>query len=597
MTQENWRRPLYQKWIQALPLTALLVLSACEEGTPGPQGPQGPAGAEGPPGAPGAEGPAGPQGEPGAPGATGPQGPQGPPGPAGGPEGPPGLTALVRTDSEPSGENCAQAGVVVETGIDLNRNGQLEDEEVDTSLTRYVCNGAQGLMGPEGPQGAMGPQGLRGEQGVQGPTGLQGETGMQGDRGPEGPAGAVGPAGPAGPQGSVGPEGPVGPAGATGPQGDVGLGTVTRTTVEPASGNCATGGVRLEMGVDANRNGALDAGEENVALTRFVCNGPVGPQGGQGPAGATGPAGAEGPSGPVGPQGPQGPQGPMGSLGAYGDGSAGAYNVASGNTVDLTTAAGYGTLAGRQHLQFTNVTISGTLIVPSGTVIRATGDVTINGTIIVDPSAEDNGTGPAEAGVARAAAGEPQGGRGLLPLQAAQLLRPGGLGGGAGAKQVGVAGGRGGGSLVILAQGAIRIPPGGAINANGEAGGTAANLPGSGGGAGAPSSSWARAPSPWGDSSERWGPMVALATTRGRGQGRRRRRRRRHRPAPLHHDAQRDRRHSRDCGCRGRHRESHGRKPGHHRGWWGRRVRWKWWFGWWRDAGLASAVRGGCRRL
>ncbi|MFP2964500.1 collagen-like protein, partial [Myxococcus sp. 1LA] len=155
-----------------------------------------------------------------------------------------------------------------------------------------------------------------------------------------------------------------------------------------------------------------------------------------------------------------------------------------GNTVDLTTASGYSSLAGRQHLQFTTVTISGTLIVPSGTVIRATGDVTVSGTIIVDPSAEDNGTGPAEAGVARSAAGEPQGGRGLLLLQSAQLLRPGGLGGGSGAKQAGVAGGRGGGSLVILAQGAIRVPPGGGINANGEAGGTASNLPGAGGGAG-----------------------------------------------------------------------------------------------------------------
>ncbi|WNZ62618.1 collagen-like protein [Myxococcus sp. MxC21-1] len=483
--------------------------------------------------------------------------------------------------------------MVVETGIDLNRNGELDDEEVDASLTRYVCNGAQGLMGPEGPQGAMGPQGLRGEQGVQGPTGLQGETGMQGERGPEGPAGAVGPAGPAGPQGSEGPAGPMGPAGATGPQGDVGLGTVTRTTVEPAAGNCATGGVRLEMGVDANRNGTLDAGEENVALTRFVCNGPAGPQGGQGPAGATGPAGAQGPSGPV---GPQGPQGPTGSLGAYGDGSAGAYNVPSGNTVDLTTASGYGTLAGRQHLQFTNVTISGTLIVPSGTVIRATGDVTVNGTIIVDPSAEDNGTGPAEAGVARAAAGEPQGGRGLLPLQAAQLLRPGGLGGGAGAKQVGVAGGRGGGSLVILAQGAIRIPPG------------------------APSMPMVRRVEPPPTCPAR---AVARGRRRPRGQG-------------LHHrggirpsgGGQWWRWQQRGGAGKGGGGGGGGgivqllssttpsvtggilvtagpRAPpripraqaGHLRGRWGRRVRWKWWLGWWRDAGRASAVRGGCRRI
>gem|GEM_PF-5017317 len=55
-------------------------------------------------------------------------------------------------------------------------------------------------------------------------------------------------------------------------------------------------------------------------------------------------------------------------------------------------------LAGRQHLQFTNVNIGGTLIVPSGVVLRANWDVTVSGSILVDPGSDVSGAGPAEAG-------------------------------------------------------------------------------------------------------------------------------------------------------------------------------------------------------
>lgn len=279
---------------------------------------------------------------------------------------------------------------------------------------------------------------------------------------------------------------------------------LVRTRVEPAGANCDTGGVVFEAGVDTDRDGELEDPEVNVALTRYICNGmtgpqgpvgqpgppgPPGPQGQQGSAGPPGPQGEQGPQGPAGqpgPPGPQGAQGPPGSLGAYGDGSGGAFTLAPGFTFDLTSPGGYSSLGGRQHLQFTSVAINGTLIVPSGTVIRTTGDFTLGstGAIFVASSAEDTGAGPPGAGVARAPAGEPQAGRGLAQLQAAQLVRPGALGGGAGARQPGLGGGAGGGSLVILAAGTVRVPPGGSIVANGEPGGTLSNSPGAGGGAG-----------------------------------------------------------------------------------------------------------------
>jgi len=106
----------------------------------------------------------------------------------------------------------------------------------------------------------------------------------------------------------TGPQGLVGANGATGANG---LNALTKTTSIAAGANCATGGVKLECGPDTNGNGVLDAGEIVPALTKYVCNGAVGPQG---PVGLTG---ATGPQGPTGVAGPQGPSGPSGALNAW----------------------------------------------------------------------------------------------------------------------------------------------------------------------------------------------------------------------------------------------------------------------------------------
>lgn len=106
----------------------------------------------------------------------------------------------------------------------------------------------------------------------------------------------------------TGPQGQIGAVGAPGIAGANGLNAVTKTTVEPAGANCATGGVKLEFGPDTNGNGILDAGEIILALTKYVCNGLVGPQG---PIGLTGAAGAIGAQGPIGLTGPAGPSGAL----------------------------------------------------------------------------------------------------------------------------------------------------------------------------------------------------------------------------------------------------------------------------------------------
>ena len=134
---------------------------------PGPEGPQGPAGAngqDGNDGQDGATGPAGPAGSTGQAGPAGPNGQDGATGPAGpsGPEGPQGdsgeagIKTLINTSDEAAGDNCANGGVKIEVGEDTNADGILDTDEVDDSLTRYVCNGTDGEDGSGSGIGTIG---------------------------------------------------------------------------------------------------------------------------------------------------------------------------------------------------------------------------------------------------------------------------------------------------------------------------------------------------------------------------------------------------------------------------------------------------------
>ncbi|HVG63016.1 MAG TPA: collagen-like protein [Hyalangium sp.] len=389
------------------------------------------------------------------------------------------------TAAEIPGINCASGGVRFTAGADADRDGTLDDSEIDAALTRYVCNGAQGLQGATGDTGATGSQGPQGAQGPQGPQGQEGlatlvltsteeagvncttggsklEMGRDADRN-----------GTLDPNevdvsltryvcnGGQGPQGLQGLQGLQGPQGPSGLATLARTSAESAGVNCATGGTRVELGVDANGNGVLDAGEVNAALTRYVCNGA---------------------------QGSQGPQGPAGALAAFGDGSAGALSVSVGNTLDLSNPTVVNAQPFRTNNQFSNISIAGTLIVPSGTILRATGDVTVSGTITVLQGAEDTGNGPPAPGVSRGVPGAFHGGTGVSLFAAARMTKSLPMAGGAGEGKIADGpGGSGGGSLVVAAQGNVSIPVGGSITANGTNGVTTAvagDIGGPGGGAG-----------------------------------------------------------------------------------------------------------------
>ncbi|MHA7839461.1 MAG: hypothetical protein ACX98W_18520 [bacterium] len=205
--------------------------------------------------------------------------------------------------------------------------------------------------------------------------------------------------------------------------------------------------------------------------------GPQGPQGNPGPQGATGATGATGAAGSQGPEGPQGPQGASGSVLAYGDGSAG--NVTISSNTDWRVAP-----PTNGNYQFEDLTIQAgaTLTVPSGTVIRASGALSNQGTILVDfglrgerwfgnadpfPALAGNAMTPAQNG----------GGLAFSPEQLRQRLDPGPLGGGNGARGNGSPdndGGPAGGSLVLRAR--LGITNSGVIDADGGNG-----LPGDGG--------------------------------------------------------------------------------------------------------------------
>jgi hypothetical protein len=196
----------------------------------------------------------GPQGVKGADGTNGTNG-------APGTNGVDGLSTLVATSTEPAGGNCVAGGSRMDAGRDANRNGTLDEAEVDASLTRYVCNGLQGFKGDTGAKGDTGDTGAKGADGASGANGVDG------------------------------------------------LSTLVLTSAEPAGANCEAGGTRMEGGRDANRNGMLDAGELEVSLTRYVCDGLRGLKGEPGAKGDPGVKGDKGDTGDIGPMGPPGESG------------------------------------------------------------------------------------------------------------------------------------------------------------------------------------------------------------------------------------------------------------------------------------------------
>lgn len=131
--------------------------------------------------------------------------------------------------------------------------------------------------------------------------------------GPAGPQGASGSSGTNGAQGSSGTEGAVGTAGSDG------YSIVSREEIILVDDViCPTGGIRLRLARDLNRNGILDNSDDQQEIAS-ICNGNKGAQGQQGVAGTAGQSGRDGANGTNGTDAPPTPFTPVAVIDPCGD--------------------------------------------------------------------------------------------------------------------------------------------------------------------------------------------------------------------------------------------------------------------------------------
>jgi hypothetical protein len=167
-----------------------------------------------------------------------------------------GLRTIVDVEDVAPGEGgCATGGKVVYMGVDDNSDGVLQESERDQFF--YVCNGNDGLTSlvsvtTEEPGANCAAGGKKVETGID-----DNADGTLQSAEVDNTAYICN--------------------GADGANGKQALATVTD---EPAGDNCATGGKKIETGIDGNGDGILQADE--VDNTEYVCNGADGATGGDG---------------------------------------------------------------------------------------------------------------------------------------------------------------------------------------------------------------------------------------------------------------------------------------------------------------------------
>jgi hypothetical protein len=222
-----------------------------------------------------------------------------------------GKDASVRLVPEPPGARCPQGGTAIQTGLDDNGDGALNDSEV--RQTSYVCSGGTSnpsgqmslvkLLPEEGsPRCASGgiavlsgldvnADGLQNDSEVTSTQYLCNSEDGQGGKAyvvkmvPEA-AGTNCPAGGTAVLGGidVNADGQLQSTELTATQyvcqtsaSLTGANALIRLDAEPVGGNCSQGGTAVKSGLDSNGNGTLDSDE--VSNTTFVCNGRTGATG------------------------------------------------------------------------------------------------------------------------------------------------------------------------------------------------------------------------------------------------------------------------------------------------------------------------------
>ena len=154
-----------------------------------------------------------------------------------------GKTSLTVVVTESKGANCISGGVKITSGVDSNKNGILEENEITT--TAYVCNGIDGINSlTKVTNESVGSNCQFG--------GLKIDSGIDSNRN------------------GILDDTEIGSTTYV-CNGIDGFTTIVNITDEIIGSNCKNGGVKITSGIDLNRNGTLDVSE--IDVTRFVCNG------------------------------------------------------------------------------------------------------------------------------------------------------------------------------------------------------------------------------------------------------------------------------------------------------------------------------------
>jgi len=184
--------------------------------------------------------------------------------------------SLIRTEVELDGSNCANGGLAILTGLDIDNNGVLADSEIIS--TDYICNGEQ-----DGTDGTDGTNGVNGEDGSQSLIkttnisagvdcangGIKIETGTDTDNSGVLDSGEV-EATSYICNGDVGTDGSDGSNGTNGSNGSDGYNSLIDVTEISSGVDCADGGYRIDVGLDTNNDGILDSSE--ITTTEYLCN-------------------------------------------------------------------------------------------------------------------------------------------------------------------------------------------------------------------------------------------------------------------------------------------------------------------------------------
>ena len=175
----------------------------------------------------------------------------------------------------PAGAECSNGGIQLESGIDDNANGILDPGEVDD--VSYICNGTDGADGIDGVSGINGNDGLNALISVTAePAGTNCANGGQKiavgiDSSSDGVLDLS----------EIDDTSYVCDGGGTnGVDGTDGLISLVLVSDENPGTNCATGGKKVESGLDVNIDGILETSE--VTDRNYVCNGVNGLDGGDG---------------------------------------------------------------------------------------------------------------------------------------------------------------------------------------------------------------------------------------------------------------------------------------------------------------------------